>query len=333
MIDFRVAVLPPPPVPPGLTRFELLQICSDWLAGMLNRFVSSSTLRPCKDTGVRPLLTVNSLLFSSSSFSSSSSFCRADPLRSFADQLQLTLWYAESIWLVVYIIAVQGRWGTSIIGSPFAALLLPLCLPLQVWPVSNFCRSTLIDSLVGSINSARRVHRAAARTLRYVHDWLSIRCSSCYSYSSSCTSRSDPFRTFADQLWLTRWYAQSIRLVEYSKTRQGRCSTYIIGSWFAALHLHLLLLLLPGWPSSIVCRSTPIDSTECAIDLAGRVHQDGSTTLGYVQYWLSIRYSTPSHTPSPPPAPRHHRHSAWQRTERRRVYGDTGMMEMDYATG
>ena len=29
----------------------------------------------------------------------------------------------------------------------------------------------------------------------------------------------------------------------------------------------------------------------------------------------------------------HHRHSAWQRTELRRVYGDTGMMETDCATG
>jgi hypothetical protein len=28
----------------------------------------------------------------------------------------------------------------------------------------------------------------------------------------------------------------------------------------------------------------------------------------------------------------HHRHSAWQRSELRRVYGDTGMMEMDWAT-
>jgi hypothetical protein len=31
--------------------------------------------------------------------------------------------------------------------------------------------------------------------------------------------------------------------------------------------------------------------------------------------------------------PYHHRHSAWQRTELRRVYGDTGMMETDWATG
>ena len=29
----------------------------------------------------------------------------------------------------------------------------------------------------------------------------------------------------------------------------------------------------------------------------------------------------------------HHRHSAWQRTERRRVYGDTRMTEMDWAPG
>jgi len=67
-----------------LNPFELLQINSDWLAGMLNRFVSSSTLRHGKDAGVRPLLTLNSLHFSSS--------CRADPFRSFADQLWFTLW-------------------------------------------------------------------------------------------------------------------------------------------------------------------------------------------------------------------------------------------------
>jgi len=29
----------------------------------------------------------------------------------------------------------------------------------------------------------------------------------------------------------------------------------------------------------------------------------------------------------------HYRHTAWQRTERRWVYGDTGMTEMDWATG
>jgi len=29
----------------------------------------------------------------------------------------------------------------------------------------------------------------------------------------------------------------------------------------------------------------------------------------------------------------HHSHSAWQRTERWRVYGDTGMTEVDWATG
>jgi len=80
---------------------------------MLNRFVSSSTLRPCKDAGVRPLLTLNSLLYSS--FSG-----RADPLRSFADQLRLT--QAQSIRLVEYIEPVQERWGRSIIDFRFAVL-------------------------------------------------------------------------------------------------------------------------------------------------------------------------------------------------------------------
>jgi len=74
---------------------------------------------------------------------------------------------------------------------------------------------------------------------------------------------------------------------------------FIIGSQFAALLLHILFLpLLPGWPSSIICRSTPIDSPVGAIDLACQVHWDGAMTLGNVQYWLWIRYSTPS-----PPAP------------------------------
>ena len=29
----------------------------------------------------------------------------------------------------------------------------------------------------------------------------------------------------------------------------------------------------------------------------------------------------------------HHRHSTWQKTEQWREYGDTGMMEMDWAIG
>jgi hypothetical protein len=43
-----------------------------------------------------------------------------------------------------------------------------------------------------------------------------------------------------------------------------------------------------------------------------------------VQTWTAVAGKSVSH---------HHRHSAWQRTELRRVYGDTGMMETDWATG
>ena len=197
---------------------------------MLNRFVSSGTVRPCRDAGVHPLLTLNSLFYSSSSSSSSSS-CRADPLQTFADQLRLTRWYAPSIRLIEYIKTFQGRWGTCIIDSLFATLLLLLLL-----------------------DSARRVHWAGAKRLQYVHHWLSIHCFSCSS--SSCASRSDQFRTFADQLGLTRWYAPSIHLVDYIKTLQGRWGTCIIDSQLTAL-----LLLL---------------------DSARRVHQDGAMTLGYV---------------------------------------------------
>jgi len=180
--------------------------------------------------------------------------------------------------------------------------------------------------LVSSIDPACWVHWGGVRTLRHFHVSLSIRCSS----SSSTSFRSDPFRTFADQLWLTRWYTQSIRLVQSIKTLQGRWGTSIIDWQLAApLLLLLLLLLLPGWPPSIVGRSTPTELPKAAIDSARRVHQDGSMMLGYVQYWLSIRYSTPS----PPPAPHHHHQSAWQRTEQQRVYEDIGMMGMDCAKG
>ena len=82
--------------------------------------------------------------------------------------------------------------------------------------------------------------------------------------------------------------------------REGCCGTSIIGSWCAALPLHLHILLLPGRPTSIICRSTPIDSLVCANDSALPVHADSATMLGYVHYSLSICYSTP---PSPPPAP------------------------------
>jgi len=77
--------------PPVLTPFERLQINSNQLTGRLSRFGSSSTLRPCKDTGVHPLLTLNSLLYSSSCYSSSYS-CMAQPLRSCPDQHWLSHW-------------------------------------------------------------------------------------------------------------------------------------------------------------------------------------------------------------------------------------------------
>jgi len=162
----------------------------------------------------------------------------------------------------------------SIIDSQFAALLLLLLLLLflllQGWPPSILCRSTPIDSLVGSVDSARRVHWGGAKTLGYVHHWLSIHCSSCSSSSrgcTSCSSKSDLFRCYANQLWLAGLYARSIRLGEYIKTLERHWGTSTIDSQFA----DLLLLLL---------------------DSAGRVHHDGATMLGYVQSRLRIRCST-----------------------------------------
>jgi len=127
--------------------------------------------------------------------------------------------------------------------------------------------------------------------LGYIHFWLSIHSSS----SSSSSYRSDLFWTCVDQLWLTCWKAQSIHHVEYIKTRQGRCSTCIIGSWFAALLLLLIFLLLQRWLPPIFCRSTPIDSLVTSIDLTGRVHPYSVRTPGYVHYWFTICCSTPPH--------------------------------------
>jgi len=69
----------------------------------------------------------------------------------------------QSIRFVKYVKTMQGYWSTSILGTRFAALL-----HLQGWPLFTFCRSTLIDSLVGSIDSSRRVQQDGARTLGYV---------------------------------------------------------------------------------------------------------------------------------------------------------------------
>ena len=109
---------PPPPPPARLTPCDHLQINSDWLAGRLCVFCSSSTLSRCKDAGVHPSLTFNSLFF-----------------------------------------------------LLFLFLLLFILL-LQVSPVSNFCRSALIDSLVSTIDSSRRVHLDGATMLRYIQHWL-----------------------------------------------------------------------------------------------------------------------------------------------------------------
>jgi len=51
-----------------------------------------------------------------------------------------------------------------------------LILDLQAWRVSNFCRSAMIHSLVCSIHSAWQILWDEARTLLYVHYWLSICC-------------------------------------------------------------------------------------------------------------------------------------------------------------
>lgn len=67
-------------------------------------------------------------------------------------------------------------------------------------------------------------------------------------HQASATSGAEPLLTFADQLRLTRGYAQSIRLAEYIKTAQAHWGTSIIGSRLAALLLLVLLLLLQFRP-------------------------------------------------------------------------------------
>ena len=79
-----------------LAIIELVQINSNWLATMLDQFVSSSISRWCKHDGVCALFALNLLLYSSfsSSSSSSSSSCSssasADLIQTFEDQPQLT---------------------------------------------------------------------------------------------------------------------------------------------------------------------------------------------------------------------------------------------------
>jgi len=106
----------PSPPPSVLTPFELLQINSDWLMDMLNRFVSPSTSTRCKHAEVCPLSTLDWLLYISS-FSYSTS---TDPVPTFADRLGLTRGYAQSIRLAEYIKTVQERWGMSMIDAQLA---------------------------------------------------------------------------------------------------------------------------------------------------------------------------------------------------------------------
>jgi hypothetical protein len=108
-------------------------------------------------------LTLNWLLFCSSfSTSSPSSTSSSNLLWTFANQLQLTCGYTESIHLAEYITMVQARWGMSRIDSWVAAQLLLLfsllLLFLQCWLPSNFCKSTPIDLWICSIDSSGRVH-------------------------------------------------------------------------------------------------------------------------------------------------------------------------------
>jgi len=72
---------------------------------------------------------------------------------------------------------------------------------------SDLCRSSLIHLLVDSMNVSRRVHEDRAGTPRYINRYLSICCC-----SASPIHTVDPFRRFPDHLWLTWWYAKSIRL-------------------------------------------------------------------------------------------------------------------------
>jgi len=64
-------------------KFKIVQINCDYLTGRLNQFGSSSTSRRCKGTGVHALLALNLMFYCT---------CRADPIRSFAEQLQMIRW-------------------------------------------------------------------------------------------------------------------------------------------------------------------------------------------------------------------------------------------------
>jgi len=76
-----------------------------------------------------------------------------------------------------FVSSISSRWCKDAGIHRLLALhsLLYCFCGLQGRPLSNFFRSTLIDSLLGSVDSAHRVHQDGARTLGYIDYLLSIR--------------------------------------------------------------------------------------------------------------------------------------------------------------
>jgi len=191
--------------------------------------------------------------------------------------------------------------------KPYRNLLLHCFCSLQGRPLSNFSRSTLIHSQVGSVASARRVHQDLARRLGYVHCWHSIRCSTPPPPPPpppppAGLTRFDRLQINSD--WLTGRRSRFGSSSTLSQCKDaGLRPSLTFDSLFFLLFLFLLLIfLLPlVWPVSNFCRSALIDSLVCSIDSSLRVHQDLARTLGYVHYRLSIRCSTPPPPPPPPP--------------------------------
>ena len=66
-----------------VVKFKTVQINRAWFTGRLNQFASLGTWRWCKGSGVRALLALDLMFYSTSS---------ADPFWTFPDQLRLTCW-------------------------------------------------------------------------------------------------------------------------------------------------------------------------------------------------------------------------------------------------
>ena len=171
----------------------------------------------------------------------------------------------------------------SIIDSHIAALLLLLLqllllLPiLQGWPPSNFSRSALIDSLVCSINSSRRVNEDLGSMLRYVHWWLSNCCSSPASLpaparlttfvllqinSNWLTGRLHWFRTCSTLRWFNDGGIYAILTRQRGRTEIQR---YLILSSCNELHA------LSFWAFALTCASRDSVKPHDWVDPQGRV--------------------------------------------------------------